>query len=178
MFEKRSRFALLVLGLALVASACGGSDSTDTSAAPEASDTSAMDIEENDEFSFGEPADASSADKTVDIEASDSLSFDPAEVEVTAGETITFRVANPGALPHEFVIGDQATQDEHEAEMMAMMEDGGEMTMEDEANAINLDPGETKEVTWRFTESGTVLFGCHQPGHYAGGMKGTITIDS
>jgi uncharacterized cupredoxin-like copper-binding protein len=36
----------------------------------------------------------------------------------------------------------------------------------------------TKELTWVFAEAGTVLIGCHQPGHYAAGMKGQITVQS
>jgi len=32
-------------------------------------------------------------------------------------------------------------------------------------NQIGLKPGETKSLTWRFTEAGEVLYGCHEPGH-------------
>ncbi len=177
MFDKRSRFTLLVAALALVVSACGGSGSTETSAAPEASDTSAMDMGENEEFSFGEPAEASDADMTIEIEAKDSLSFDPAEVAIAAGQIVTFRITNTGQIPHEFTLGDAATQDAHEAEMVEMME-SGETVMHDEPNSVRLEAGETKELTWHFTQSGTVLIGCHEPGHYAGGMKGTLTIAS
>ncbi len=177
MFDKRPRFALLVLVLVLVVSACGGSDSSDTSAAPEASDTSAMDMEETEEFSFGEPAEASEADMTVEIEAKDNLTFDPAEVAIAAGQIVTFRITNTGQIPHEFTLGDAETQDAHEAEMVEMM-GSGETVMHDEPNSVRLEAGETKELTWHFTESGTVLMGCHEPGHYAGGMKGTLTIAS
>lgn len=163
----------LLMAVLLASVACG------TSASNSSSTTTAMSMsEDHGSFDFGEPADASSADRTVEIEAADSLSFDPSEVEVTAGETITFRVVNTGTLPHEFVLGDQAAQDAHEAEMVEMMENGGELAMQDEANAVNLAAGETKELTWHFTTSGSVLFGCHQPGHYAGGMKGTMSVDS
>jgi uncharacterized cupredoxin-like copper-binding protein len=58
-----------------------------------------------------------------------------------------------------------------------MADMSGDM-MHDESNAFVLEPGETKEMTWHFTQSGEVLFGCHQPGHYAAGMKGTITVSS
>ncbi len=57
------------------------------------------------------------------------------------------------------------------------MMESGDMTMHDEDNVVMLQPGETKELTWNFTESGTFLIGCHQPGHYAGGMKATIDVD-
>ena len=48
----------------------------------------------------------------------------------------------------------------------------------DQANNVTVASGETKELTWAFTEPGTVLIGCHQPGHYAAGMKGQITVGS
>jgi uncharacterized cupredoxin-like copper-binding protein len=32
-------------------------------------------------------------------------------------------------------------------------------------------------MTWHMTEGGEILFGCHQPGHYQAGMKGTVTVE-
>lgn len=37
-------------------------------------------------------------------------------------------------------------------------------------------PGESGSVTWRFTESDGGLYGCHIPGHYEGGMVGSIDV--
>jgi uncharacterized cupredoxin-like copper-binding protein len=31
-------------------------------------------------------------------------------------------------------------------------------------------------MTWRFTEAGTTEFGCHEPGHFAAGMVGDISV--
>jgi uncharacterized cupredoxin-like copper-binding protein len=104
----------------------------------------------------------------------DTLRFEPKGLTVAAGETVSFRITNAGLLPHDFTLGDQATQDEHEA-MMTQMAAGG-MTMPDEPNAVTLAAGETKELTWRFTVPGTVLIGCHQPGHFAVGMVATIEV--
>jgi uncharacterized cupredoxin-like copper-binding protein len=125
------------------------------------------------ESGFGSPADPGDADRTVEIDASDEFFFDPADLTVTVGETITFRVVNDGSLTHDFTLGDQATQDEHEAEMAEM----GEMA-HDQPNVVTIPAGETMEITWTFTEAGTVLIGCHQPGHYAAGMKGLVTVES
>jgi uncharacterized cupredoxin-like copper-binding protein len=50
--------------------------------------------------------------------------------------------------------------------------------MHDEPNAFVLEAGETKEMTWHMTQSGEILFGCHQPAHYEAGMKGIITIEA
>jgi uncharacterized cupredoxin-like copper-binding protein len=83
-------------------------------------------------------------------------------------------VTNTGTQLHEFVLGDAKVQDDHEKEMKDMAPEN--MKMADTANAVDVDPGETKELTWTFPKKGTVIFGCHVPQHYAGGMKGTITV--
>lgn len=124
-------------------------------------------------FWFGEPADPTDADRVVEIEAADDFTFTPAGISVAVGETVTFRVKNAGNLPHDFTIGDAAMQDEHDEEMSS-----GEMHGGTDPNAMMLEPGETGELTWTFTESGKILFGCHVPGHYAAGMKGTLEIDA
>lgn len=175
---------ILIAILTLLASACAVDDPALETTAP-ADDTAAMDDDmamdddhaddgdEHADFGFGEPADPSTADRIIEISASDAFSFDPAEIEVNAGETITLRVTNIGAIPHDFTLGDEAMQDEHEAEMAEM---GGQMEMHDEPNVFSIEPGETKEMTWHFADAAELIFGCHQPGHYAAGMKGTLTV--
>jgi uncharacterized cupredoxin-like copper-binding protein len=51
------------------------------------------------------------------------------------------------------------------------------MEMADEANAITLQPGETKTLEYTFEEAGELLAGCHEPGHYDAGMVATITVE-
>ena len=122
---------------------------------------------------FGEPADPSEADRTIEVNVDNDLAFEPADFEVAPGEVVTFRITNTGDVEHEFVLGDEAAQDE----MAAMMEGGdghghsGEMS-----NAVTIHAGETGELTWRFTSEGTVLIGCHVPGHWEAGMQGTVTV--
>lgn len=161
------RVVLVLAALALVAAACGGNAGSTTTSAE------GMDEEMDTEFAFGEPADPAEADRIIEIIAADDLTFEPAEVTVSPGEVITFRVVNTGQIVHDFVLGDEATQDEHEQEMAEM-----EGMPHDESNSIGLAAGETKELTWRFGEEGTVIFGCHEPGHYAGGMRGLVTVRS
>ena len=43
-------------------------------------------------------------------------------------------------------------------------------------SSIEVSSGEVAEITWRFTEAGDLLYGCHEPGHYEGGMVGSITV--
>lgn len=50
-------------------------------------------------------------------------------------------------------------------------------TMEhDEPYMAHVKPGATGRMTWRFTKSGTFLYGCLVAGHFEAGMKGTIVV--
>jgi uncharacterized cupredoxin-like copper-binding protein len=171
------RYLVVLLILGLVAAACSSDDGSN--AASETTMAEEMDMaddeDHSDEFAFGDPMEAADASRVIEISAEDDFTFDPASVVITEGETVTFRVTNVGAIPHDFVLGDAHMQDEHEAEMAEMSDD---MAMHDEPNAFVLEPGETKEMTWHMTEGGEILFGCHQPGHYQAGMKGTVTIEA
>lgn len=89
-----------------------------------------------------------------------------------AGQTVTFRVANVGQLDHDFTLGDAHTQQAH-AEEMAAMDDMDHGPVEP---AMTIPSGETGEMTWAFTQPGEILIGCHIPGHYESGMRGTVTI--
>ncbi len=108
--------------------------------------------------------------RTVEIQTLDSLAFDPSEIRVEVGESVRFVISNQGTVEHEFLIGDEATQEEHEVEMGSSPMAG----MDDMTTLVKVAPGEVKELTRTFEEAGTLLYGCHVPGHYAGGMVGTI----
>jgi len=180
------RFAAVAAAFVLILAACGDSGddaAADTAAPPTTAMEDMGDEEEGHEeeghdehgdFDFGEPADAGDADRVVDIVAQDDFTFTPASLPVAVGETITFRVTNEGAIPHDFTLGRSDLQDAHDIEMAEM--EG--MAMEDEPNAFMIEPGQTKELTWHFTEPGEVLIGCHVVGHYAAGMKATISVDA
>jgi uncharacterized cupredoxin-like copper-binding protein len=43
-------------------------------------------------------------------------------------------------------------------------------------NSVSVGPGEIKELTWRFDQASEVLYGRHEPGHYKGGMVGSVEI--
>jgi uncharacterized cupredoxin-like copper-binding protein len=110
--------------------------------------------------------------RTVDIEMVDSA-FEPADLEVAAGEEVTFRFTNSGEAVHEAFIGDAEAQAKHAADM----EDGdGGGGHHGDAAAVTVDPGETETLTYTFDERGTVEIGCHQPGHYDGGMKLEVAV--
>lgn len=82
-----------------------------------------------------------------------------------------FIVTNAGTQKHEFAIGDAEEHRQH-AELMKEM-----LNMKhDEGNAVTLEPGETKELIWRFGKPGNVEIACHIPGHYEAGMHGIVTV--
>ena len=173
---KRYVFAFAMIPVFLFA-ACGAESTPVATTEAMEMETDEMDTDDDhSEFTFGEAADAADADRVIEIETLDTLKFDPDSLEISVGETITFRVTNPGNLPHDFTLADSAGQDEHEEEMAEMIASGG-MAMDD-PNAFAIEAGETKELTWHFTEAGTVLIGCHQTGHYAAGMIATITVST
>ena len=116
-------------------------------------------------------ASGTAAATRIEIGLTDALKIEPATLTVPAGVPVTFVVTNTGTADHEFYLGDEAAQDEHEQEMLSM---GG--MGHDDPNGIAVEPGETRELTFTFAEAGETLAGCHVAGHYAGGMKASITV--
>ena len=103
--------------------------------------------------------------------------FEPDRIEVDRGETVTFRFINAGRNRHDAFIGDEDEQSDHEEEMRTA-EDGdmhGGHSMEPK-NAITVEPGKRGELTRTFAQRGKTLIGCHEPGHYEGGMVATVTV--
>jgi uncharacterized cupredoxin-like copper-binding protein len=114
---------------------------------------------------------ASVAASRIEVTLTDALKIEPASMTVPVGVPVTFVVTNSGATDHEFYLGNEAAQAEHETEMAAM---GG--MGHDEPEGIAVKPGETKELTYTFMEAGQMLAGCHVAGHYGGGMKAGIHV--
>src|SRR6266851_4850885 len=119
----------------------------------------------------GGPGKASDVTRTVRIDAGDAT-FNVKQIQVKAGETIKFVIASKSSIPHEFVI---ASHDEH-LEHRKMMQEMAGMEMNDEPNAITVDPGQTKELIWKFGKDKDVEFACDIPGHAEQGMAGKFRI--
>lgn len=119
------------------------------------------------------PASPSAAADEVRIEVTltDTFRIEPATMRVPVGVPVTFVVTNAGVLEHEFFVGDEAAQIEHEQEMI----DSGGM-MHDHSNAIGVKPGATKDLTMTFEAAASLLAGCHVAGHYAAGMQAAIEV--
>ena len=100
-----------------------------------------------------------------------------------AGETVRFVLHNSDDVMHDFTIGTAARQEGRRA-LIAVLTDAGRLdgaegghTALDTPNAVLVMPGETKELTWTFTETANVQFGCNLPGHHGAGMAGTFKTE-
>jgi uncharacterized cupredoxin-like copper-binding protein len=132
------------------------------------------------------PATAWATGAPVRVVMNDRFRYQPASIMVRAGRRVTFDVHNAGKLPHEFILGDRATQLDHERQMQSAPPDPDASTGHAHAHgpaaspsttgALTVPPGQTRRLTWTFEEPGLVLYGCHVLGHWAAGMKGTIVV--
>ena len=128
------------------------------------------------ELEGGEPGKPSEVNRIINIIASDEMRFSPSSLEVKDGETIRFIVINKGELAHDFTIGTPKMQKAHQKEMEKMMQNDGHKMEHNDPNALFLQPGETKELIWKFKKTAKLEIGCNVPGHYQAGMKGMVNF--
>ena len=108
--------------------------------------------------------------RTVEVVTTDQMRYEPAAFEFAVGDRVRFSVRNPGAVPHELFVGTAQEQATHETEMQAGH------AMHDHANSVTVEPGKTDMLELTFARAGTLEIGCHIPGHWDAGMRGTITV--
>jgi uncharacterized cupredoxin-like copper-binding protein len=95
--------------------------------------------------------------------------FDPADLAVEPGETVRFVVVNTDPIDHEFILGDDRVQLVHE--------EGTEAHHAPRPGEVSVPAGGTVVTTYTFpAASGSLIFGCHLPGHYDFGMRGRVEI--
>jgi uncharacterized cupredoxin-like copper-binding protein len=94
--------------------------------------------------------------------------FSPSSLTVRRGQAVRFVVDNRDPIPHELIVGDQAVQERHEK--------GTEAHHGERAGEVSVPAGGRAETTVTFARPGRLLFGCHLPGHWAYGMRGTIEV--
>lgn len=171
-----ARLALL-LSFALIAAACSAPGGATAPASPAAGSTADTTPAASAPSPAAPTMDAATpaatgqaAETRIEVTLTDALRIEPATMTVPAGVPVTFVVTNAGVLEHEFYLGDEEAQAEHDREM------AGSGMIHDEPEGIGVDPGETKELTYTFSEPGETLGGCHVVGHYAAGMRAVITV--
>jgi uncharacterized cupredoxin-like copper-binding protein len=112
--------------------------------------------------------------------------FLPDPVDVVPGETVLLHVVNGGLEIHELVIGDQAVQDAWEAAELATIDAPPGPTpvvsVPPELSGIRVvvPSGQRVDVAWQVPAAAAdvskLLLGCHIPGHWQKGMRGTIVV--
>lgn len=121
------------------------------------------------------------ASRTIEVTMTDNA-FKPTNFTVGKGETVAFKFKNDGTVKHEAILGDNDAQMKHHDEMTAStatMEHGNPNHAgkgAEGADAITVEPGKTGELVHTFNESGTILIGCHEPGHWEAGMKANVNV--
>src|SRR5713101_7561892 len=98
------------------------------------------------------------------------IAFTPDRVTVPAGRQVRFVFNNTGKLAHQAFIGNDQAQMDHEMGMSSSMEG-----MAQGPDAITVQPGQRGTLTHTFGANDRLLIGCHEPGHYAAGMKIAVT---
>ena len=94
--------------------------------------------------------------------------FEPAGVEVPAGTTVRFVVRNLDPIDHELIVGDARVHARHAT--------GTEPYHPPRPGEVTVLSGAEAATTYVFDEPGVVEFGCHLPGHWAYGMRGTVVV--
>jgi uncharacterized cupredoxin-like copper-binding protein len=139
---------------ALIAAACGDDDDETT------------------------PGDNSSGEVAkISMTMSDDLAFDPAAIEVKAGERVRLNIDNAGTALHDFTIEEIAVEDViAEGGSTAAADEHGGMHMGEFDLHLALDGGKTGMLEFTPMETGEYQFSCTEVGHADAGMMGTLTV--
>lgn len=126
--------------------------------------------------------------KVVEITGNDEMKFDVTAFQVQPGQKVTLTLTNIGELPreamaHNWVLLEKGTDG---ARFVALGVDHPELDyiMADQASHVlaktkMLGPGDSDSITLTApTEPGPYEYICTFPDHYAGGMKGVMTVKS
>jgi uncharacterized cupredoxin-like copper-binding protein len=118
----------------------------------------------------GGPGNPAEVRRTIRVEARHD-DFNVKTIQVRAGETVRFVVTNDDYEPHEFAIASPQEHEEHRAMMRKMPN-----MRHDDPNVITIDPGQTKELVWKFGKDANIEFACNIPGHAEHGMAGKFRV--
>jgi uncharacterized cupredoxin-like copper-binding protein len=156
---KRLSIAAIVMLVALIAVGCGGDDDNGGQAtAPSATATQT-------ETATAAPA----AGRALTIRMTE-YAFDPHDAVVKKGK-VTITAPNDGEVVHELVLL------KTDADPANLPKNGDEV---DESTSVgeiaDVGPGSTKKATFTLAP-GKYAMVCALPGHYEGGMYGSLTVE-
>ncbi len=116
--------------------------------------------------------DSATTTRQINIAMQDNT-FSPNTFDVRVGDTVTFVFTNFGKAVHDAFIGDKAAQEHHEKEMRETPH-GHDHAHE---GGVTVPPGKSGTLRYVFYKAGTLEIGCHQPGHYNGGMTAIVNVN-
>ena len=124
--------------------------------------------------------------RTIEVEGLQTLRFSVDHISAKPGENLTVKLTNktslpPDAMSHNFVLLKKGADPGAFANAAVNAKDTGyipkDMTKEIIAHTDLVAGGQTKSVTFTAPrEAGDYTYICTFPGHYAAGMKGTLTV--
>lgn len=111
--------------------------------------------------------------REIEIESVDASALEPMELTVAQGETVRFTVTNLSQRSCTFVVGDDEAQEQYDASGEVGILGNGV----DPSVSIELEPGQTRSLTYSFEHSGNriVEYACH-PAGYESDAVGEITV--
>ncbi|MGE5358218.1 MAG: plastocyanin/azurin family copper-binding protein [Bacteroidales bacterium] len=129
---------------------------------------------------------APQAPRTVDIQASDNMRFTPGQIQARPGEQLRVVLKDVGTVPkaamaHNFVLLRKGADPKAFCDKSAGARDTDFIAPAVKGDVLAatklVGPGETAEVTFAApAQPGSYTFVCSFPGHFAIGMKGTLTV--
>jgi uncharacterized cupredoxin-like copper-binding protein len=156
-------FAALLAGAVLLASGCSLADLDGRGADRVGGGRRAATATREPRAAKRRPGPAWATGAPVRVVMNDRFRYRPTAIMVRAGRRVTFDVTNAGKLPHEFILGDRATQLDHERQMQGGSPAGGHAhahglsghAAPGASGALTVPPGQTRRLTWTFDEPGS-----------------------
>jgi azurin len=129
---------------------------------------------------------AAAAGRVVEIKGTDDMKYSVTNIDAKPGEAITVKLSAVGSMPkmvmaHNFVLLKKGTDEQAFVNAGALARDTGFVASAQKVHVIASTPlagaGETVQVTFKAPAvAGNYTYLCSFPGHYASGMKGTLTV--
>ena len=107
--------------------------------------------------------------RNVVVEVDDARRIVPANWQAKQGETVRLIVVNTGQVRHQLVVGRAQELAAHAESMSASGQHGHD-------NSVTVEPGQASTLLYTFDQAGEWGIACLEPGHYAGGMKGSVEV--
>jgi uncharacterized cupredoxin-like copper-binding protein len=115
--------------------------------------------------------------RNVVIELDDSRSIEPANWQARQGEALRLIVVNTGQATHELAVGPARDIAAHADSMIESGSGKHDHSNAVAIKAVSVEPGKTATLLYTFDEPGEWAMACFEPGHYEGGMKGTVEVE-